>query len=234
MLPVFANEYATGIIAKIGGSAKTNFSLLQPAEGLFRIISESEFNLGVKAEGSGTFRKFSGSAESIGFNPIETQMLFSFTGGYSSLTFTYGTWVGSGRLSNLATLEAEKQSFDWVGSGEIKVRSDKPDQLNLEELSDTVLHDISTRWLGSLKWEPSDEKHTENYNFSAFVPSVDLDYGLIVDPNNVVVTTITTQTVTSDETGATGVIRVGLNEVVTLAATSVSNTHLTLPKICSV
>ena len=227
MLPVFANEYATGIIAKIGGSAKTNFSLLQPAEGLFRIISESEFNLGVKAEGSGTFRKFSGSAESIGFNPIETQMLFSFTGAYTDLKFTYGTYSGDGRLFNVSGGE-ERGTNSYVGSGEIKVRSDKPEQLDLKKLADTKLSDIRNRWLGSLKWELSDEKHTENYNFSAFVPSVDLDYGLIVDPNNVVVTTITTQTVTSDETGATGVIRVGLNEVVTLAAT------YTIPSVASI
>ena len=227
-LPVFANERGTGILHEIRGAAITNFSLLQPASGLFRITSQSEFSIGVEAEGSGTFRKFNGAAESLTFNPTETQMLFSFAGGYSSLAFTHGTWVGSGRLRNFATLEAEKGTFDYVGSGEINLRSDKPEQLDLKKLADTKLSDIRNRWLGSLAWELSDEKHTENYNFSAFVPSVDLDYGLIVDPNNVVVTTITTQTVTSDETGATGVIRVGLNEVVTLAAT------YTIPSVASI
>jgi hypothetical protein len=231
MLPVFANEYGTGIISKIGGAAKTNFSLLQPAEGLFRITSQSEFSIGVEAEGSGTFRKFSGAAESLTFNPTETQMLFSFTGGYSRLAFTHGTWVGSGRLRNFATLEAEKGTFDYVGSGEINLRSDKPEQLNLKKLADTNLSDIRNRWLGSLAWELSDEKHTENYNFSAFVPSVDLDYGLIVDTANVVVTDLTTQTISTDTTAPTGVIRVGLNEVVSLAATYTVPSTISVPSV---
>ena len=231
MLPVFANEYATGIIAKIGGAAKTNFSLLQPVEGLFRITSQSEFSIGVEAEGSGTFRKFSGAAESLTFNPTETQMLFSFSGGYSSLAFTHGTWVGSGRLRNFATLEAEKGTFDYVGSGEINLRSDKPEQLDLKKLADTKLSDIRNRWLGSLAWELSDEKHTENYNFSAFVPSVDLDYGLIVDTANVVVTTLTTQTISTDTDAPTGAIRVGLNEVVSLAATYTVPSAISVPSV---
>ena len=202
MLPVFANEYGTGFLSKIGGTSKTNFSLLQPASGLFRINSQTEYCIGVEAEGSGTFRKISGAAESITFNPTETQMLFSFTGGYSSLAFTHGTWVGSGRLRNFATLEAEKGTFDYIGSGEINIRSDE-----------------------------SDEKHTENYNFSAFVPSVDLDYGLIVDTANIVVTDLTTQTISTDTDAPTGAIRVGLNEVVSLAATYTVPSAISVPSI---
>ena len=117
-------------------------------------------------------------------------MLFSFTGAYTDLKFTYGTYSGDGCLFNVSGWE-ERGTNSYVGSGEINLRSDKPEQLDLKKLADTKLSDIRNRWLGSLKWELSDEKHTENYNFSAFVPSVDLDYGLIVDPNNVVVTTIT-------------------------------------------
>jgi len=228
-LPVFANEKGTGILHEIRGAAITNFSLLQPASGLFRISSQTEYCIGVEAEGSGTFRKISGAAESLTFNPTEEQMLFSFTGGYSSLGFTYGTWVGSGRLRNFATLEAEKGTFDYVGSGEINLRSDKPEQLDLKKLADTKLSDIQNRWLGSLVWELSDEKHTENYNFSAFVPSIDLDYGLIVDTTNVVVTTLTTQTISTDTDAPTGVIRVGLNEVVTLAATYTVPSAVSVP-----
>ena len=205
-LPVFANERGTGILHEIRGAAITNFSLLQPASGLFRISSQTEYCIGVEAEGSGTFRKISGAAESITFNPTEEQMLFSFTGGYSSLAFTHGTWVGSGRLRNFATLEAEKGTFDYVGSGTITLTSRKP---RLDELSD--------------------EKHTENYNFSAFVPSIDLDYGLIVDTTNVVVTTLTTQTISTDTDAPTGVIRVGLNEVVTLAATYTVPSAVSVP-----
>ena len=227
MLPVFANEYATGIIAKIGGSAKTNFSLLQPADGLFRISSQSEFNVGVEAEGSGTFKKFGGSAESSTWNPTEEQMLFSFTGAYTDLKFTYGIYSGDGQLFNVSGGE-ERGTNSYVGSGEIKVRSDKPDQYTLDELANVYLRDISRKQLRNLRYEDSDEKHTECYNESAFVPSVDLDYGLIVDIGNVVVTTINTQTISSDTTAPSGVIKVGLNQVVTLAAT------YTIPSVASI
>ena len=46
--------------------------------------------------GSGTFRKFSGAAESLTVNPDEKQMLFSFTG--ESTERTSATHVGDGNL----------------------------------------------------------------------------------------------------------------------------------------
>ena len=194
-LPVFANEKGTGILHEIRGVAITNFSLLQPGDGLFKFVSDASSSTGVEAFGSGSFKKFGGAAESSSFNPLEEQILFSFGGAYSNLKFTHGTWIGSGRINNIASLEAEKGTFDYVGSGEINIISRKP------------------------VWpEDSDEKHTEAYNFSAFVPSIDLDYGLIVDITNVVVTELTTQTISTDTTAPTGVIRVGLNETVTLSA----------------
>ena len=204
-LPVFANERGTGILHEIGGAAITNFSLLQPASGLFKINSDTAFNIGRVQEGSGTLRKLSGSADSVSFNPEEKQLLFSFTGSRESEKHTE-VYVGSGELRNFATLEAEKQSFDWVGSGTITLISRKP---RLDELSD--------------------EKHTENYNFSAFVPSVDVDYGRLVDTANVVVTTLTTQTISTDTTAPTGIVRVGLNQVVSLAATYTVPSAVSIP-----
>ena len=40
----------------------------------------SEYRFAPVWIGSGTLRKFSGGAESLTFNPLEKQMLFSFTG----------------------------------------------------------------------------------------------------------------------------------------------------------
>ena len=147
----------------------------------------------------GTLRKFGGSAESSTWNPLEKQMLFSFTGGYSHLKFTHGTWVGSGRIKNLATLEAEKSTYDYVGSGSI------------------------------ITWNKLEEARTYFYNCSSIVPFPDLDYGLLVDTSNLPVTTLTTTTITSDETAPTGVVRVGVNEVVSLGATYTVPSSTTIP-----
>ena len=164
------------------GASKTNFALLQPGDGLFGFHSESSVAVGLGVIGDGRFSTFSGGAESATFNPTETQMLFSFTGEYKDLRFTFGTYHGDGRLFNVSGGE-ERGTNSYVGSGKIKIRPDKPEQLNLKKLADTLLSSIRGRRLSSLSWELSDEKHTEDYNFSSFVPSVDIDYGFIVDPS---------------------------------------------------
>jgi len=228
ILPLFASVFGTGTISKIGGASITNFSLLQPGDGLYHIGGTAKQNFVPNWNGSGSLRKLGGSAESATWNPLERQMLFSFAGGITSEKHTE-SYVGSGRIRNFATLEAEKQSFDWVGSGKIKLRSDKPEQLNLKKLADTPLFDIRWRILSSLAWELSDEKHTECYNFSAFVPSVDLDYGLIVDTTQTPVTVLTTQTISSNTTGSSGVIQIDQGEVVTLGATYTVPNQITTP-----
>jgi len=187
------------------GASKTNFALLQPGDGLFGFHSESTLAVGLGVVGEGRFSTFSGVAESLTFNPEETQMLFSFIGGYKDLRFTFGTYYGDGVLFNVSGGE-ERGTNSYIGSGEIKLLSRKPKLI-----------------------EPSDEKHTEVYNESAFVPSVDYDYGLLLDPTQTPVTTLTTTTVTSDETAPTGVIRVGLNEIVSLGATYTVPNHIASP-----
>ena len=135
-----------------------------------------------------------------------------------------------GVLTVSASPNAEEDKvFAWNGSGEISIVSKKPLLYTLQEISGWVLEDIRSRPLASIKYELSDEKHTEVYNESAFVPSVDYDYGLLVDPTQTPVTTLTTTTVTSDETAPTGVIRVGLNEVVSFGATYTVPQQTTTP-----
>ena len=190
---------------KFFGASKTNFSLLQPGDGLFAFHSDSDIAAALGVVGEGRFSTFSGVADSISFNPEETQMLFSFTGEYKDLRFTFGTYYGDGRLFNVSGGE-ERGTNSYIGSGEINIFSRKPELI-----------------------ESSDEKHTEVYNESAFVPSVDYDYGLLLDPTQTPVTTLTTTTVTSDETAPTGVIRVGLNEVVSLGATYTVPNHIASP-----
>ena len=176
------------------GASKTNFGLLQPGDGLFAILSTSTVKFGIGILGDGVFSTFSGASESLSFNPEEKQLLFSFVGSRISEKHTE-VYVGSGRLRNFAKLEAEKGTFDYEGSGGLRLRSVKP---KLTELSE--------------------EKHTESYNVSAFVPSIDLDYGLIIDPTLAQITTLNTQTISSDTTCPSGAARVGQNETVTLNA----------------
>ena len=185
------------------------------------------YSFQVEHYGDGIFSTFSGASESSTWNPTETQMLFSFIGGYSNLSFTHGTWEGDGILYNFAGGD-ERASFDWVGSGEIKLRSNKPDHFLLSELADYKLYDIKSRWLGSFQYEPSDEKHTECYNESAFVEFFDLDYGSLVDLSNTAVTPLSTQTI-GTSTAPTGVVRVGQNEVVTISGTYTVPSTTTVP-----
>ena len=165
---------------------------------------DATYTFHVVHHGEGIFSTFSGGAESLTFNPEEKQMLFSFTGGYTDLKFTHGTWHGSGRIKNFATLRAERTSYDWIGDGEITIESDKPDQYTLEELAKTQLLEIRNVNLGDLKYEPSDEKHTECYSPDSLVEFLDVDYGFLVDPSTVSVTTLNSQTITSDITAPTG------------------------------
>ena len=228
-VPLDAKIYGGGLF-KPQGASITNFSLLAIGGGHIPGMSgDATYTFHVEHHGDGIFSTFSGGAESLTFNPEEKQMLFSFAGGYTNLSFTHGTWYGSGRIKNFATLRAERTSYDWIGDGEITIRSDKPDQFTLEELADYKLYDIGSTWLGSLRYEPSDEKHTECYSPDSLVEFLDVDYGLLVDTTALPVTTITTQTITSDVTAPTGIIRVGLGEVVTLGATYTVPQQTTTP-----
>ena len=205
-VPLDAKVGGTGLF-KPQGASITNFSLLAIGGGhIPGLYGYGDVSTATELFCEGRFSTFSGAAESLTFNPEEKQMLFSFTGGYTDLKFTHGTWIGSGRLRNFATLEAEKSTFDWVGSGEIKLFSRKPKLI-----------------------EPSDEKHTECYSPDSLVEFLDVDYGLLVDTTALPVTTITTQTITSDVTAPTGIIRVGLGEVVTLGATYTVPQQTTTP-----
>jgi len=73
-------EKADGLF-KIGSEAYTLFSLLHPGSGTIRVLGTvAESFTPTTYIGSGSLRKLSGAAESATWNPLEKQMLFSFTG----------------------------------------------------------------------------------------------------------------------------------------------------------
>ena len=113
-VPLDVTVFGTGTIRKLGGDSITNFSLLQPGDGLFGFHSESQIGIGVGIFGDGFIPTLSGAADSVTFNPDEKDLLFSLTG---EATFTHNlNWIGSGVLFTLQTA-VERTVYDYVGSG---------------------------------------------------------------------------------------------------------------------
>ena len=193
----------SGSIRKLSGAAESIRWAAQHTTGLYKISGDSYDTRARAFAGFGTLRKFTGTAESLTWNPEEKQMLFSFTGGITSEKHTE-SYVGSGRIRNLATLEAERQSFDWVGSGTINLLPRKPECYELSELANFTLDnyiltsgyidigyvDFYTGYTNlaatQLKWlvcEQGHEKNTDAYNNSACEDGLELDYGNLVNQN---------------------------------------------------
>ena len=163
-------------------------------------------------------------------------MLFSFTGGLTSEKHTE-SYVGSGFLRNFASLD-ERKSFDWVGSGSIKLKPRKPQTYELSELGTFTLdfyslyngyinlgnidfYDKAITNLGpvQLKWlnlEEGHEKHTEAYNNSACVDDVDLDYGTLVN-QNLTNCVLDSGTISTDTTATSGCIKIAPSTTLAIA-----------------
>jgi hypothetical protein len=113
-VPLDVTVFGSGSIKTLGGDSITNFSLLQPGDGLFGFHSESQIGIGVGILGDGLIPTLSGAADSVTFNPDERDLLFSFTG---EATFAFNpNWIGSGVLFTLQTA-VERTVYDYVGSG---------------------------------------------------------------------------------------------------------------------
>ena len=115
-VPLDVSVFGTGTIKTLGGDSVTNFTLLQPGDGLFGFHSESQIGIGVGITGEGQLPAFGGAADSVTFNPEERDLLFSFTG---EAEFAFNpNWVGSGVLFTLQSA-VERTVYDYVGSGRI-------------------------------------------------------------------------------------------------------------------
>ena len=76
-----ANPPEEGTQVRISGDAFPVFFIPKyPGSGLIRVTGDSTSKTTKPFIGSGSLKKFSGAAESITFNPLEKQLLFSFTG----------------------------------------------------------------------------------------------------------------------------------------------------------
>ena len=178
--------------------------------------------------GSGSLKKFSGAAESLTFNPLEKQMLFSFVGERISEKHTE-SYIGSGRIRNLATLEAEKGSFDYVGSGVIKLLPRKPEVYQLSELANFTLDNytlvnefinlgyiqnytdytnLADAGLGWLSYETGHEKNTDAYNNSACEDGIELDYGFIINQSANLSCIAVSGTISTNTTALSGCTKV--------------------------
>ena len=251
-MPLDANVIGTGSFFAIGGAAECT-GTGKIGSGIGRISGNAVDRIRSSYTGSGSLKKFNGVAESLTFNPLERDMLFSFTGGITSEKHTEN-YVGSGFLRNFAKLEAEKGTFDWVGSGTIKLRPRKPQTYELSELGTFTLdnyvipseyinlgnidfYDKAVTNLGPvrLKWlnlEEGHEKHTEAYNNSACVDEVDLDYGSLVD-NNLSNCVLDSGTISTDTTATSGCIKIAPNTTLAIApgSTYTIPNQLTVPSV---
>ena len=249
-VPLDANVIATGSLFAIGGAAECT-GTDTVGSGIGRISGNAVIGIGLSHIGSGSLRKLGGLVESSTFNPLEKQMLFSFTGGLTSEKHTE-TYIGSGSLRNFATIEAEKGTFDYVGSGNIKLRPRKPQKYELSELGSFTLeyyslyngyinlgnidfYDRADTKLGftQLKWlnlEESHEKHTEAYNNSACIDAVDVDYGTLVE-QNLLNCVLDSGTISTDTTASSGCIKIAPNTTLAVApgSTYTIPNQLTVP-----
>ncbi len=228
----------SGEIRKLSGSAESILWSAQHTTGLYKITGDSVTRKSDSYLGFGSLRKLSGSSESLTFNPTEEQMLFSFVGQRLSEKHTE-SYVGSGRIRNLATLEAEKTVFDYVGSGSFKLHPRKPEIYQLSQLGEFTLdyynlyngyinlgylefYDQANTQIGytQLQWlnlEEGHEKHTEAYNNSACVEGIELDYGFIIDPNAPATCITVSGTITTNTTASTGCTKVAPGTILAIA-----------------
>ena len=122
-------------------------SVTERATGLFKLRSFTHASNTDDYVGFGSLKKFSGFAESITFNPLERQLLFSFTGA-CTIRSTY-EFVGSGDIRKLSgSAESvrwsaqhttglyrisgdahETRARDFIGSGRIPVLSGAAESL---------------------------------------------------------------------------------------------------------
>ena len=231
----------SGRIRKLSGAAESIRWAAQHTTGLYRITGNSIDIRSRNFVGSGSLKKFSGASESLTFNPLERDLLFSFVGERISEKHTE-SYVGSGRIKNLATLEAEKAVFDYVGSGSLNLHPRKPEIYQLSQLGNFTLdyyslqnayinlgylefynlYNQSNTNLGTvqLKWlslEEGHEKHTEAYNNSACEDGVELDYGFIVNPTANLSCVHVDGTINTDTIATTGCTKVAPGTILAIA-----------------
>ena len=233
-VPLEAAVYGEGNLFAIGGAAEASVGAVI-GSGIGRLSGTAIIGITATIIGSGSLKKFGGLAESGTFNPLEKQMLFSFTGGATERNTE--SYVGSGFLRNFATLD-ERKSFDWVGSGSIKLKPRKPQTYELSELGTFTLdfyslyngyinlgnidfYDKAITNLGpiQLKWlnlEEGHEKHTEAYNNSACVDDVDLDYGTLVN-QNLTNCVLNSGTISTNTTATSGCIKIAPSTTLAIA-----------------
>ncbi len=226
----------SGRIRKLSGAAESIRWAAQHTTGLYRITGDSYDTRARAFSGSGSFKKLSGASESLTFNPVERRLLFSFTNGAAhSSTDIY---IGSGRLKNFSKIEAEKQSFDYVGSGSFRLDPRKPQEYKLSMLGNFTLDhytlvssyinlgylthynqantNLAPVQLWYLNREEGHEKHTEAYNNSACEDGIALDYGDLVN-NSLLNCVANSGTISTNTTANSGCIKVAPGTTLAIA-----------------
>ena len=202
-VPLDAKYRAFGFIRSLGGAAEV-VAFSQETTDLFKVQGSADPAFVQQHHGEGTLFGISGVAEAVGFNPVDitTDIRIAGTAGDPTLAYTH---VGSGTLFNFLGL-VEKASFDYVGSGDIKLHARKPEIYQLSDLAAFTLDDyvvqsnyinlgdinhydghtnLRTIRLKYLNLEEGHEKHTEVYDEGLCNDNPEIDYGFLVDSSNI-------------------------------------------------
>jgi len=115
-VPLDVAVYGTGSIKNLGGAAETS-AIAEESTGLFKITGTSIIGITAITIGDGSLFGFSGSSDSVGFNPPDITTDIKISGASGDPLLTYRE-IGFG---NLFTLQGATQSsvYSYVGSGSL-------------------------------------------------------------------------------------------------------------------
>ena len=103
----------------VHGTADVDYSPAMDSRGILLLRGTSTESFCLEYSGSGLFKKFSGAAESITWNPDEKQILFSFIGvGSEKQTDNY---IGTGLLHTFSGAVESRTSSDDIAAGLFRV-----------------------------------------------------------------------------------------------------------------
>ena len=232
-VPLDAKYRAFGSIKSLGGAAEV-VAYAEETTDLFKVQGSADPAFVQQHNGEGTLFGISGVAEAVGFNPVDITTHIRITGTAGDPTLGY-THVGSGTLFNFLGL-VERASFDYVGSGDIKLHARKPEIYQLSDLAAFTLDDyvvqsnyinlgdinhydghtnLRTIRLKYLNLEEGHEKHTEVYDEGLCNDNPEIDYGFLVDSSNIACVD-EYGIISSDTNSTTGCTRVTDGEVLSI------------------
>ena len=192
--------------------------------GTINVFGASRVPLDVSVYGVGFFKKLGGSAEAVAVAE-ETKDLFRVGGaasiGITAITINEGSLFGfSGAAEAVGFNPPEETSLFKISGG---ILSEKYSPAYLGEgvlfTLQTAIEKAVFDYVGSgslFGFNNLEEARVYDYNCSSVVEFFDLNYGLVVDRNNLTVTQIGTTTISTPTTAPSGAVQILVGSTVTI------------------